>query len=129
MATKVPVFVSFDYDHDNDLKVMVIGQAKNDDSPFSVIDHSIKDASPNWKAEARKRIRRADQVIIICGEHTDTATGVDVEIKIAREEERPYFLLKGRADKVCKKPKAALSADEMYKWTWANLKILIGGGR
>ena len=30
---KVPVFVSFDYDHDARLKDILVGQAKNDDSP------------------------------------------------------------------------------------------------
>lgn len=41
----------------------------------------------------------------------------------------PYFLLAGRADGGNKKPKAALSTDKMYEWTWDNLKNLIGGAR
>jgi hypothetical protein len=47
---KVPVYISFDYDHDDDLKVMLAGQAKLEDSPFEIIDHSIKEASAAWKA-------------------------------------------------------------------------------
>jgi len=77
----------------------------------------------------RERIRQVDQMIVMCGEHTDTATGVSVELTIAQEEGKPYFLLWGRSSKTCVKPTAALPSDKIYKWTWPNLKILIGGGR
>jgi len=30
---KPRVFISFDYDHDLDLKNLLVGQARNDDSP------------------------------------------------------------------------------------------------
>jgi len=123
------VYVSFDYDHDNDLKNLLVGQARNDDSPFSVSDWSIKEETTNWTENARKRIRAVEQVVVICGEHTDTATGVGVEVKIAQEEKISYFLLEGRSDKTCKKPTSAKADDKMYKWTWDNLKKLIGGAR
>jgi MTH538 TIR-like domain (DUF1863) len=126
---KTPVYVSFDYDNDSDLKVLLVGQAKNEDSPFEIEDHSIKDASSDWKDHARTRIKRSQQVIVICGEHTETATGINVEIKIAREEGKPYFLLAGRASGKNKKPTAALTSDKLYDWTWPNLKTLIAGGR
>lgn len=129
MGTKTRVFISFDYDHDEDLKNLLVGQSKNEDSPFEIADWSIKEASPDWKEKARERIRRADVVAVMCGEYTDTASGVSEEIRIARDEEKSYFLLKGRADKTCKKPKAALDSDKMYNWTWDNLKKLIGGAR
>ena len=80
------VFISFDYDHDDDLKVLLVGQARNPQSPFLVEDWSIKEASPDWKARARSRIRRVDQVIVICGTHTDTATGVNTEVRQSRGE-------------------------------------------
>jgi hypothetical protein len=126
---KVPVYISFDYDYDNDLKVLLAGQAKLDDSPFEIIDHSIKEESADWKDKARTRIKRSDQVIVICGEHTDKATGVSVEINIANEEKKPYFLLWGRSDKTAMKPTAAKSDDKIYKWKWDNLKTLIAGQR
>lgn len=126
---KTRVFVSFDYDNDVDLKNLLVGQARNEDSPFDIADWSIKDASPNWKSDARKRIRASDLVAVICGTKTDTATGVSVELAIAQDEDVAYFLLKGRANQTCKKPKAAKSSDKVYKWTWDNLKKLVGGAR
>ena len=41
MATK-SVFISFDFDSDNDLRGNLVAQAKNPDSPFSISDWSIK---------------------------------------------------------------------------------------
>lgn len=66
------VFISFDYDLDLDLKNLLVGQARNEDSPFGIADWSIKDPSPGWKEEAREKIRASDVVAVICGEHTDT---------------------------------------------------------
>ncbi|MFI2220937.1 TIR domain-containing protein [Rhodococcus sp. NPDC019627] len=122
------VFVSFDYDNDARLKDLLIGQARHDDSPFEVADWSIKTASPGWRDDARSRIRRADQVIVLCGRNTSSATGIDVEMRITREEGTPYFLLAGYQTGSLK-PSAALSTDKLYNWTWPNLKALINGAR
>jgi hypothetical protein len=83
----------------------------------------------DWKSNARTRIKGCDVIVVICGEYTHTASGVSAEVKIAQEESVAYFLLAGYSDKTCKKPTAAKSNDKVYKWTWDNLKTLIGGGR
>lgn len=127
--SKIPVFISFDYDNDASVKEFLVGQAKNDDSPFFINDWSIKDPSSDWKDKARSRIRRVDQVIVICGKHMATAIGVNVEVALAREVGTPYFLLAGYSDGGNTKPTGALSTDKIYKWTWDNLKTLIAGGR
>jgi len=127
---KKRAFISFDYDHDLDLKTLLVGQAKNSDTPFDIADLSIKEAiAKDWKDKARTRIKGCDVVIVICGEHTGTATGVSAELEIAQEEKVAYFLLHGRSDKTCVKPKAARTSDKIYKWTWENLKNLINGDR
>lgn len=127
---KTRTFVSFDYDNDSDLKTLLCGQAKHSDSPFNIVDMSIKaPIDEDWKKNARTRIKGVDVVCVICGEKTDTAAGVAAELKIAQEEGVDYFLLYGRSSKTCVKPKGAKSSDKMYKWTWENLKKLIGGSR
>ena len=127
---KTRVFTSFDFDHDDDLRTLLVGQSKNPDSPFDMADWSVKEPmTGDWKAKVRTRIKKTDQMIVMCGVHTETATGVSEELKIAQEEKVPYFLLAGRKDKTNKKPKAAKSNEKMYKWTWDNLKALIGGAR
>lgn len=127
---KKRAFISFDYDHDSDLKTLLVGQAKNSDSPFEIIDMSIKEAiSKDWKDKARSRIKGCDVVIVICGKNTNSASGVSAELKIAQEEKIPYFLLWGRSEGTCVKPNAAKDSDKIYNWTWDNLKLLIGGAR
>lgn len=127
---KKRTFISFDYDNDSDLKNLLVGQAENPDSPFSIIDMSIKEAiATNWQDNARRRIKGCDVVIVICGNHTNRANGVSCELKIAQEEGIPYFLLKGRSSGVCVKPIAAKNSDKIYIWTWENLKLLINGAR
>jgi hypothetical protein len=127
---KKRVFTSFDFDHDEDLKNLLIGQSKHPDSPFDLSDWSVKEPmTGDWKEKVRTRIRSVDVVAVICGEHTDTAAGVSAELSIAQEEKTPYFLLWGRANKTCRKPKSAKDSDKIYNWTWDNLKALIGGSR
>jgi hypothetical protein len=129
-SSKTKVFISFDFDHDEELKNLLIGQAKNEDSPFEIIDMSVKEAlSGDWKEKVRAKIKKVDQVIVICGEYTNTANGVAAEVEITQEERKPYFLLWGRNGKTCVKPKNAKNDDKIYNWTWDNLKSLLGGNR
>ena len=63
------------------------------------------------------KIREADQVIVICGEHTELSGRVAAELRVAQEEDRPYVLLWGRREPMCKKPWTAKPSDTMYSWT------------
>ena len=124
------VFISFDFDNDEELRDALVGQARNPDSPFEIADYSINEpVEEKWREKVRSRIRAADLVIVICGENTDTAKGVAAEMTITREEQKPYFLLRGRPRGNCKKPAMALKADEIYPWSWDILKLLIEGRR
>jgi len=92
---------------------LLVGQAKNNDSPFEITDMSVKEElTSDWKEKIRARIKKVDQVVVICGENTNTASGVAVEVKITQEEEKPYFLLWGRSDKTCVKPKTTKESDK-----------------
>jgi len=123
-------FISFDYDHDENAKLMLAGQAKHPDTPFDFTDASVKDHLPgDWKEKIRRRMNNIDVVIVLCGQSTHLATGVATELAIAREKSKPYFLLAAYSDKSCTKPSGALATDKVYSWTWDNLKALIGGAR
>jgi hypothetical protein len=128
--TKKRMFISFDFDHDEGVKNMLAGQAKSPDSPFDFYDASIKEhLTGDWKDKFRRRLDNVDLVAVLCGEHTGSATGVSHELRIARENGKPYFLLAAYSDKDCCKPTTAATDDKIYKWTWPNLKALIGGSR
>ena len=122
MAVK-RAFISFDFHHDEELRDTLIGQANQSDSPFNIEDLSVHERlNRKWRKEVRSRIRKADLTIVICGEHTHDAKGVAAEVTITREEKKPYFLLRGRPDKTCTKPRNARRKDKIHKWTWENLK-------
>jgi hypothetical protein len=123
------VFISFDYDHDARIKDLLVGQSKHDDTPFAIADYSIKEESRDWLEQARKRIRSCDVVVVLCGKNTSKADGVGIELQLAREEGVEYFLLAGYSEGDIEKPIGALASDKLYKWTWDNLKKLIGGSR
>lgn len=130
MATKKRAFISFDYDNDEKAKIMLAGQAKLPDSPFEFKDNSVKyHLTGDWEKKVRRRMENVDVVIVLCGQKTHTAEGVAAELTIAKAESKPYFLLAAYSDKACTKPASATSKDTLYKWTWDNLKTLIGGGR
>lgn len=130
MNHKKRAFISFDFDHDEDLRNLLVGQSKHPDAPFEIKDRSLKEPlTGDWKEKVRRRMDNVDLVIVICGEKTNSAAGVSAELTIAREANKPYFLLWGRSEKACVKPANALQADKIYKWTWENLKALIGGAR
>ena len=123
-------FISFDYDHDENAKLMLAGQAKHPDTPFDFTDASVKDhLTGDWKEKVRRRMDNIDVVIVLCGQSTHAASGVAAELTIAREKRKPYFLLAAYSDKNCTKPSSAQAGDKVYKWTWDNLKALVGGAR
>ena len=130
MAGTKRVFISFDYDHDNDLRGNLVAQAGDPESPFSITDWSVRARiDENWRREVRNRLRRVHLMIVICGEHTHDAPGVTAELTIAREEGKYYFLLRGRRRQTCTKPRSALRTDVIHPWRWDTLRRLINETR
>ena len=130
MATNKRAFISFDVDHDEGAKIMLAGQAKLPDSPFDFKDNSVKEhLTGDWKEKVRRRMDNVDVVIVLCGTKTHAASGVAAELTIAQEKKKPYFLLTAYSDRQCTKPTSASASDKVYRWTWDNLKKLIGGSR
>ena len=121
---KKRVFISFDFDHDKSLRGDLVAQSRHFDSPFSIVDCSVKEPyDEKWRQKVRNIIRNTDLTIVICGEHTDMAKGVAAELTITREENKRYFLLRGHAN--CTRPATALASDQIHDWNWQNLYDLI----
>ena len=122
---KKRVFISFDYDNDRTLKSFTRGQARHPDTPFEIVDWSMKEAAPEraWERKARAKIKRSDMVIVAAGRKTRSAPGVQKEVKIAREEGIPVVQIIGYKNKRC--PRVP-NAGRRYKWTHENLKKLLG---
>jgi hypothetical protein len=111
------VHMSFDLTHDLDLHDLLVAQARGR-SGFSIASRSeAGEMTDAWAARVRGRISDCDEVVVLCGEHTDRSAHVSAELVIAQEERKPYVLLWGRRDSMCKKPRSARADDGMYKWT------------
>ena len=120
------MFISFDYDNDRVLKDFIIGQSKLKDSPFEVIDFSLKEAAPesDWLEKARRAIARADVFLVILGSKTKKASGVLKEIRIANELGLKKGQIVGYKDGTC--DWAVPNAGRCYLWSWDNLKTILG---
>lgn len=121
---KKRIFVSFDFDNDRVLKDFIIGQAHLADSPFEVIDHSLKEAAPerDWPQKARAAIKRSELVLVMVGPRTHRAQGVLKEVAMAREEGVPIIQVIGYKDGAYT---AVPNAGRLYAWNWENLKRLL----
>ena len=116
--TDVRIFMSFDMDHDRDLYDQMFEQSLKGGSGFAISDRSEAYSMEDLSNErVRRRIRGADEVIVICGEHTAKSPRVSEELRIAQEENKPYFLLWGRREIMCTRPSSARAKDSMYSWT------------
>ena len=130
VAAKKRVFISFDIDNDEETKNVLVLQQRNSRSPFEFKDNSVKKhLTGNWEEKVKQRMDNVDVVLVLCGTKTHTAKGVAIELKIAKEKNKSYFLLAAYKDKKCTKPTSAGSSDKLHKWTWQNLKVLIDGAR
>ena len=88
------VYLAFEFDRDAHRREAFIAQAARD-CDFTLIDRSIPDAVHNehWRREASQRIRSSDVVIVLLGRDTQNAPGVQDELNLARQWNRPIIQL------------------------------------
>ena len=79
------IFVSFEFDKDQDLKNNFYRQAKQETN-HQIRDCSLHESYPDeaWKNKARNAISRCDVVVVLIGQDTHNAPGVIVETDMAR---------------------------------------------
>jgi hypothetical protein len=115
-VTPVRIFSSFDLDHDRDLHDRLLAESGR--GVYSVADQSEDGAITDpWTERARMRISASDEVVVICGEHSHKSSRMSAELRIAQEMKKPYVLLWGRRQCMCKKPTSTRPGDSMYIWT------------
>lgn len=112
------IFVSFDVEHDLELYELMRVQSRTQSSGFSIVGSSDRStAHPLWIDRTQRSIREATQLIVICGEHSESSASMTAELKIAQQEDTPYTLIWGRRELMCTKPAGAKSSEGMYSWT------------
>ena len=113
----VRIFVAFDMEHDQDLFDLLLASSRGK-TFFEVSGRSeLRTIPEEWQKTTQRRIAAADQVVVVCGEHTCDSVSVAAELRMAQEQEKPVILLWSRRQAMCKKPLGALPGDPMYSWT------------
>ena len=102
----------------------LVGQAKNDKSPFEFVDMSVKQPwETDWEAKCRTKIKGCDGVIALISKDTPSATGQLFEIKTAGEEKVPTMLMYSTSDRPTLP--TSLSGRLVNIWNWQNIKSFI----
>ena len=115
------VFISFAIE-DKTLRDFLVGQARNEQSPFEFVDMSVKQPWDSaWRTKCRTRIKGCDGCLIIVTKNTKNADGQLWEISCAKEEAVPRRGIWGHAnDKPASLP-AELDGVRIVNWTWQNI--------
>ncbi len=120
-------FISFDIDHNADEKVLFAGQIKNSKTPFSAQDWSAKSAmkQSEWEAIVKEKINKCNLLIVLVGKNMASATGVDKEIKMAKDQDVPIFgVYVGGATTTSNLP-TGLQRNRTIAWDWAKIATAI----
>lgn len=103
---------------------MLVGQARNERSPFEFVDMSVKEPwDEKWKTNCRTRIRGCAGAIGIITNRTPKADGQLWELKCAYDEDVPVLLIYGTDDRP--NLPELIKGKRVYLWTWANIKAFL----
>lgn len=115
------IFTSFAIE-DKNLRDLLVGQAKNENSPFEFVDMSVKKPWDSaWKTKCRTKIKGCDGVLIIVTKNTKNADGQLWEIKCAKEEAIPRRGIWGSKDNRPTSLPSELDGVKIVNWTWDNI--------
>ena len=121
---KVKVFLSFEFDRDEELHRNFYAQATHH-SCYEIEDYSLNEAyrphDNNWVKKARAQISRSDIVIVVTGQDAHNAPGVEKEVTIANQQHKPIFQIRpqGRTSGPVR------GAGEEVPWKWKQINAMV----
>ena len=118
----VRIFLSFEFDKDEQIRRNFYALAK-ENSSYRVEDHSLKEDCPTdqWLDKARKKIRQCDIVIVLVGQDTHNAPGVEKEVTVADELDKPIFQIRTQGQNWGE----VSGAGELIPWNWKKINKMI----
>ena len=122
---KVKVFLSFEFDRDADLYRNFFAQARCGDSSHEIEDYSLNEAyrphDESWLKKARKQIDLSDIVIVVLGNDTHNAPGVEKEMTIKNQLYKQGFqiLSKNRTSG------SVRGGGDVVPWDWKKIDAKI----
>jgi hypothetical protein len=123
--TQKRIFICFAVPEDNYARDFLVGQARNNNSPFEFMDMSVKEPwSDSWKTRCRQKIKGCDGVIALLSKHTNNADGAKWEMRCASEENIPMIGVYISKDEYTPIP-TELSYSKIIYWTWDGIANFI----
>jgi hypothetical protein len=123
--TKKRVFISFAVE-DSKFRDFIVGQARNEKSPFEFVDMSVKKPWDNaWKTNCRTKIKGCDGVVALISKNTKNADGQLWEVRCTRDEAIPIRGIYIDADDKPVSLPAELSGVRCTNWSWSNIASFI----
>ena len=119
---EVRIFLSFEFDKDDHHRRNFYDQAKKN-SNYRVKNHSLREDYPNekWLDKAREKIHQCDIVIVLVGQDTHNAPGVEKELTIANQLGKPVFQIRPQGKTWGK----VRGAGELIPWEWEKVDEMI----
>ena len=115
------IFISFAIE-DKHLRDFLKGQAKNENSPFEIVDMSVKKPwDSQWKTNCRTRIKGCDGVISIVTKNAKNADGQIWEMKCAKDENIPIVGIYGNDRHSGVTNPSECGYIRLMDWTWPNI--------
>ncbi len=122
---KKRLFISFAIE-DKTYRDFLVGQAKNDKTPFEFYDMSVKKPwDSEWKTQCRSKIIGCDGMIALVSKDTAKAAGQLWEIQCGKDEKIPVRGLYTTTDDRPSSLPSELSGVTVITWTWENLENFI----
>jgi hypothetical protein len=116
-------FISFAIE-DADLRTMLVGQARNKNSPFEFVDMSVKQPwDEKWKTNCRSRIKGCDGTIGIVTSSSPKADGQLWELKCSYDESVPVLLIYGNDSRPALPD--PIKGKRVLLWTWPNIAAFL----
>jgi hypothetical protein len=104
----------------------LVGQARNERSPFEFIDLSVKAPwDENWKTQCRIRIKGCHGVIAMITKNTAKATGQLWEVSCAKQERIPVIGVYATTDDRPATLPVEFNGVRIVSWTWANIDSFV----
>lgn len=119
---KKKIFVSFAIE-DRKYRDFLVAQSKNEKTPFSFIDMSVKEpwTQSEWKKKCRTKIKGCDGMIVLLSKNTWHSGGSRWEIKCAKEERVPVIGMHIKKNEKGAVP-PELQGKRTIDWTWESLE-------
>lgn len=120
-------FISFDFDNNENARMLFVGQSKNSRTPFDIQDWSSKGvlAQSRWEQIISDKIGRCHMMIVLVGRNMSSATGVKKEIAMAKVKNIPVFGVYVDGAGIANVLPLGLPRNRTIAWEWGKIAAAI----